>query len=122
MVTDDLKSMFSFSQKILGFILDNGRSADTGGVSLWQLMEFRKVVEGRSWQSLKERYRRSILKRLDSFGNLTADQKQRLLRGGGEDRGKGGRKKRKDQRSKKIATECAVSDENCGIPECKTCG
>ena len=80
------------------------------------------MVEGRSWQSLKERYRRSILKRLDSFGNLTADQKQRLLRGGGEDRGKGGRKKRKDQRSKKIATECAVSDENCGIPECKTCG
>ena len=115
--------MFLFSQKILSFILDNGRSADTGGVSLWQLMEFRKVVEGRSWQSLKERFRRSILKRLDSFGNLTADQKQRLLRGGGEDRGKGGRKKKKDQRSKKISAECTGNDEEtCGIPECKTCG
>jgi len=108
--------------KILSFILDNGRSADTGGVSLWQLMEFRKVVEGRSWQSLKERFRRSILKRLDSFGNLTADQKQRLLRGGGEDRGKGGRKK-KDQRSKKISAVCTGNDEEtCGIPGCKTCG
>ena len=84
-------------QKILNFILENGRSADTGGVALWQLMEFRNVVEGRSWQSLKERFRKSILKRLDSFGNLTADQKQRLLVGGGENRGKGGRKK-KDQR------------------------
>ena len=80
--------------KMLSFILDNGRSADTGGVSLWQLMEFREVVEGRSWQSLKERFRRSILKRLDSFDNLTADQKQRLLVGGGGDRGKGGRKKK----------------------------
>ena len=103
-------------QKILNFILDNGRSADTGGVALWQLMEFRKVVEGRSWQSLKERFRKSILKRLDSFCNLTADQKQRLLVGGGENRGKGGRKK-KDQRSKKTVTEC----ESCGIPDCKTC-
>ena len=81
-------------KKILGFILDNGRSADTGGVSLWQLMEYRKVVEGRSWQSMKERFRKSILKRIDSFTYLTADQKQRLLIGGGENRGKGGRKKK----------------------------
>ena len=52
------------------------------------------MVDGRSWQSLKERFRRSILKRLDFFDNLTADQKQRLLVGGGGDRGKGGRKKK----------------------------
>ena len=83
-------------QKILGFILDNGRSADTCGVSLWQLMEYRKVVEGRTWQSMKERFRKSILKRIDSFTALTADQKQRLVVGGGENRGKGGRK-RKDK-------------------------
>ena len=110
-------------QKILAFILDNGRSADTGGTALWQLMEFRKVVEGRSWQSLKERFRKSILKRLDSFGNLTADQKQRLLVGGGENRGKGGRKKQ-TQGSKKLVTECTagIGEESCGIPGCKTCG
>ena len=84
-------------QKILGFILDNGRSADTGGVSLWQLMEYREVVEGRSWQSMKERFRKSILKRIDSFTSLTADQKQRLLVGGGGNRGKGGRKKKEAQ-------------------------
>jgi len=83
--------------KILGFILDNGRSADTGGVSLWQLMEYREVVEGRSWQSMKERFRKSILKRIDSFTSLTADQKQRLLVGGGGNRGKGGRKKKDAQ-------------------------
>ena len=80
------------------------------------------MVEGRSWQSLKERFRKSILKRLDSFGNLTADQKQRLVVGGGENRGKGGRKK-KNQGSKKIATECIGNGgESCGIPGCKTCG
>ena len=84
-------------QKILGFILDNGRSADTGGVSLWQLMEYREVVEGRTWQSMKERFRKSILKRIDSFTSLTADQKQRLLVGGGGNRGKGGRKKKDAQ-------------------------
>ena len=71
--------------------MDNGRSRDTGGVSLWQLMECKQVVEGRSWQSLKERFRKKILKRLDSFVNLTADQKQKLLVGGSGDRG--GRKK-----------------------------
>ena len=60
-------------------------------------MEFRKVVEGRSWQSMKERFRKSILKRIDSFTSLTMDQKQRLLVGGGGNRGKGGRKKKEAQ-------------------------
>ena len=70
--------------------MDNDRCEDTGGITLWQLMEERQVVERRSWQSLKERFRRSILKRLDSF-DLTEEQKQQLRQGGKGVKGRGGR-------------------------------
>ena len=57
--------------------MDNGRCEDIGGVTLWQLMEERGVVEGRSWQSLKERFKSSIVKRLDLFG-LDEQQEEQL--------------------------------------------
>ena len=65
--------------------MDNGRCEDIGGVTLWQLMEERGVVEGRSWQSLKEGSKRSIVKRLDLFG-LDEQQEEQLRQG--ERRGK----------------------------------
>ena len=65
--------------------MDNGRCKDTGGVTLWQVMEERGVVEGKSWQSMKERFKRSIVKRLDLFG--LDDQQEEELRQGGR-RGK----------------------------------
>ena len=44
---------FSFTplfppQRILQFIVENGRCEDTGGIVLWQLMEERQVAERRS--------------------------------------------------------------------------
>ena len=75
---------------ILRFIVDNGRCEDTGGIALWQLMEERKVVERRSWQSMKERFRRSILKRLEDF-DLGEEQKKQLREGGKGVKGRGGR-------------------------------
>ena len=54
---------------------------DTVGVTLWQVMEERGVVEGRSWQSLKEGSKRSIVKRLDLFG-LDEQQEEQLRQGG----------------------------------------
>ena len=68
-------------QAIINFILDNGRCKDTGGVTLWQEMEERGVVEGQSWQEMKERFKRSIVKRLDLFG--LDDQQEEQLRQGG---------------------------------------
>merc|ERR1719285_1562540 len=62
-------------EAIINFILDNGRCK--GGVALWQVMEERGVVEGRSWQSMKERFKRSIVKRLDLFG-LDDQQEEQL--------------------------------------------
>ena len=49
-----------------------------------------KVLESRSWQSMKERFRRSILNRLDSF-DLSEELKQQLRQGGKGVRGRGGR-------------------------------
>ena len=43
------------------------------------------MVEGKSWQSMKERFKRSIVKRLDLFG--LDDQQEEQLRQGGR-RGK----------------------------------
>ena len=39
------------------------------------------MVEDRSWQSFKERFKRSILKRLDLFG-LDEQQEKQLRQGG----------------------------------------
>ena len=67
--------------KIIKFIIEKKRFDDVKGNELWQVMEDRKVVEGRSWQSLKERYikviRKAIREKTDLYG-LEADQEQRL--------------------------------------------
>ena len=60
---------------------DDARTLVSGEVTLWQVMEERGVVEGRSWQSLKEGSKRSIVKRLDLFG-LDEQQEEQLRQGG----------------------------------------
>ena len=62
---------------LLRYILDNGRCGDTGGLALWQNMEEAGVVVGRSWQSLKERFTRRILKKLDVY-DLSAEERDQL--------------------------------------------
>ena len=58
---------------ILNFIANKRRFSDVGGVKLWRLMEDRKVVGDRTWQSMKERFRKTILKKINSY-DLTEDQ------------------------------------------------
>ena len=53
--------------KIVNFIFENKRFADVKGNELWKLMEEREVVEGRTWQSLKERFRKIILKNINNY-------------------------------------------------------
>ena len=53
--------------KIIQFICDNKRFADVKGNEVWKVMEERKVVEGRTWQSLKERFRKNILKNIKNY-------------------------------------------------------
>ena len=53
--------------KIINFIFENKRFADVKGNELWKLMEEREVVGGRTWQSLKERFRKIILKNINNY-------------------------------------------------------
>ena len=65
-------------QVMLRFIVNNGRCKDVGGIALWQLMEERQVLHGHSWQSMKERFRSSIVGNLDFFDFLTKEEKREL--------------------------------------------
>ena len=65
-------------QVMLRFIVNNGRCKDVGGIALWQLMEERQVLHGHSWQSMKERFRNSIVGNLDFFDFLTKEEKREL--------------------------------------------
>ena len=66
------------------FIESTGQTRGTGGIGLWQDMESNQVLVGRSWQQLKERYKRSILPRLDFFP-LTEEQRLELRLGWSHD-------------------------------------
>ena len=65
-------------QVMLRFIVNNGRCKDVGGIALWQLMEERQVLHGHSWQSMKERFRSSIVGNLDFFDFFTKEEKREL--------------------------------------------
>ena len=70
------------------------------GSNVWKLMVESNIVEGRSWQSVKERFHASILARLDWFG-LTTNQKRSLkVRTGREKQDReGGNKRRQSDTS-----------------------
>ena len=53
--------------KIISFIVDNKRFLDVGGNELWKLMEERAVLDGRSWQSMKERFRKVISPKINQY-------------------------------------------------------
>ena len=53
--------------KIINFIVDNRRYLDVGGNELWKIMEERTVIEGRSWQSMKERFRKVISPKIKQY-------------------------------------------------------
>ena len=72
---------------ILGFIADNKRYGDVGGVEMWKLMEEREVVVGRSWQSMKERFRKKILTNIKNY-NLSKEHLRGFTSGGGKEKQK----------------------------------
>ena len=72
---------------ILGFIADNKRFGDVGGVEMWKLMEEREVVVGRSWQSMKERFRKKILTNIKNY-NLSKERLKGFTSEGGREKQK----------------------------------
>jgi len=59
--------------KILGFIRDNKRFKETAGNTLWKTMEEQHVVPDRSWHSLKERFKKTIVVNIDKFQMSSED-------------------------------------------------
>ena len=53
--------------KLLQFIIKQERYKSAGGVKVWKLMERRNVLPDRSWQSMKERYRKVLSRKLEEY-------------------------------------------------------
>jgi len=64
---------------LIRYIVDNNRQKDIGGNVLWKLMVEIDLLKGRTWQSMKERFNKKILKKLEFF-NLTTEEKKQLRR------------------------------------------
>ncbi|PSN31617.1 hypothetical protein C0J52_18043 [Blattella germanica] len=52
---------------LLNFISKRGRWRANGGTKIWKLMERKKVLPGRTWQSMKERYRKVLVDKLEEY-------------------------------------------------------
>ena len=63
---------------ILNFIVNNRRYSEVNGKALWIMMEEKNVVANRSWQSMKERYRKYIAPNLGKFSNLNSSDIKQL--------------------------------------------
>lgn len=54
-------------QTILDYISNTCRYSQVNGNALWKLMEDRNLLDGRTWQSMKERFRKRIIHRLERY-------------------------------------------------------
>ena len=68
----------SDDEAILKHILKNKDYSRVGGRQLWIEMEELEVVSGRSWQSLKEHFRKVIMRNIRSYRFLTKKQRSSL--------------------------------------------
>ena len=73
------KSCYSLSEDelILEFIVKSKRFDELKGNSLWEEAEKKDICGGRSWQSMKERFRKQIMPNIDTY-DITKKEKQRL--------------------------------------------
>jgi len=55
--------------KIIKYLLENKRCGDVKGRTMWEMLAARNIVEGRSWQSLRERFLKQIRKKLENKPN-----------------------------------------------------
>ena len=64
-------------ESILGFVLKTKRFEELKGKTIWEEAENKDICLGRSWQSMKERFRKHIMPQIDSY-DITLKDKQRL--------------------------------------------
>ena len=59
---------FEEDKAIVGYLLEIGGLSKSGGNKLWKKIAVIDELQGRSWQSIKNRFRRYIITDLDTYG------------------------------------------------------
>ena len=68
----------SDDEAILKYILTHKEYSRVGSKMLWVEMEEKEVVAGRTWQSLKEHFKKKIMDNIRTFKFLTEEQRSSL--------------------------------------------
>ncbi|XP_054155452.1 uncharacterized protein LOC128953933 [Oppia nitens] len=77
MKTNSLYTL-SEDEAILEFIIKSNRLDELRGKVLWEEAETNDVCIGRSWQSMKERFKKKIMPEIDEYDILSKKDRQRL--------------------------------------------
>ncbi|XP_069698661.1 uncharacterized protein [Periplaneta americana] len=96
---------------LLNFVARNKRYQEVGGVQLWKLMERKQAVPGRTWHSMKERYRKVLVNKLDRY--LPPETVQKMM----HSTATGSKLKNKKRRSSKLKEPLSKMCAN----ECTCC-
>lgn len=67
----------SEDKKIIQWIIKQSRYSETGGNKMWEILESCNEVPGRSYQSMKERFRKTIMPNIQHY-QLEKDQVDRF--------------------------------------------
>ena len=62
-------------QEIINWIIKNRQFSAVGGIAMWKLLEASGEVPGRTYQSMKERFRKKILPKIEFF-DIDEDHKK----------------------------------------------
>ena len=91
-------------QKILGYILEGHYSRNVKGRALWSMMEKAGLLPGRTWQSMRERFMKSILRRLHSFSCIGEEGREQLKSAAapGKKRNQSAKKQQSEERNKTL--------------------
>ena len=67
----------SEDKKIIQWIIKQSRYSEIGGIKMWEILESCNEVPGRSYQSMKERFRKTIMPNIQHY-QLEKDQVDRF--------------------------------------------
>ena len=62
-------------EAILTYITQTQEYSKVGGKIMWKVMKGQKTLEGRSWQSMRDRFHQTIIKNIESYDLLSEDQR-----------------------------------------------
>ena len=81
MISQKFNTLYTLSEdeSILEFVIKSKRLDELKGNIVWKIAQKEDICQGRSWQSMKERFRKHIMPNIDlSQYDITLKQKERL--------------------------------------------